>query len=189
LAISRDGRQVLASAFDSVGTVRTWLVGSGLTGEQALNASQEPGCEYVFHVPPGRPAPQLPVYYMALGPDGRSLAFEQGPGGPGHCLIVRDMQTSTNVAVLPRFLGSSYAGPGFAFRPDGLLMVLNVDVLNVNPAAKDPGPARVQVWDWRKRRIVAESPPSFGTATEPRPTHRAISPSGRCVDLGRRSPP
>jgi WD40 repeat protein len=172
MAISADGRQVLASALDAVGTVRTFQVGSGIEEGQAVNARPEPGCDSGRQQIRGSPSPQFPVYSMALGPDGRSLAFQQGK-----CLVVRDMPTARTVAVLRQFNGGSSTGPAFVFRPDGRLVVLNSD-----QAAVGPGPARVQIWDWRTQRIVAEVPtPSFATASERGLAHVVISPGGGCV--------
>jgi serine/threonine protein kinase/WD40 repeat protein len=171
LTISSDGGYVLSSVPDLVGTVRTWQVGSGLTASQAVSAVVEQRCEGLVPAA-GRQAPRRAVFEMELGPDGRSLAFQQG-----RCLVVRDMPTSTNAWVLPEFTGSSNRGRAFAFRPDGLLIILSVD-----PTANDPGPARVQIWDWRKQRIVADAPtPSFATASERRLMHLVISPGGGCV--------
>jgi WD40 repeat protein len=111
---------------------------------------------------------------MIAAPDGRMVAFAQG-----RCLVVRDLMTSTNVATLQPFEGSSYIGPAFGFRPDGVLVLRNLE-----PEPSPSETVRLILWDWRKQRVLASvSALTLKTYFDRRISNIVISPDGTCVAI------
>jgi WD40 repeat protein len=173
LALSPDGRSVLSGALDAVGTVHSWSVATGAVVSSGFNAAPAPGCEIRISPPPGNPN-QTSVFDMIAAPGGRMVAFRQG-----RCLVVRDLMTSTNVATLQPFEGGSYIGPAFGFRPDGVLVLRN---LEPEPSLSET--VRLMLWDWRKQRVLASVPAlTIKPYRDRRASNVVVSPDGRCVAI------
>ena len=147
LAVSPDGRSVLSGTLGAVGTVHSWSVATGAVVSSAFNAAPARGCENRAAQPAGGPPPDFRVSDMIAAPDGRMVAFRQG-----RCLVVRDLMTSTNVATLQGFDGTSQ-GPAFGFRPDGILVLRSLE-----PESSRSETVRLMLWDWRKQRVLASVP-------------------------------
>ena len=174
LALSPDGRSVLSGAADAVGTVHLWSVATGAVVSSAFNAGPARGCENPAAQPAGRPPPDFRVSDMIAAPDGRMVAFIQG-----RCLVVRDLMTSTNVATLQPFEPGSYIGPAFGFRPDGVLVLRNLE-----PEPSPSETVRLMLWDWRKQRVLASVPAlTFKLFSDRMISNVVVSPDGRCVAI------
>jgi serine/threonine protein kinase/WD40 repeat protein len=176
VAISADGHQLLTADGDEVGTVHDIVLPSGEQKLLAMNAQLEPGCERFGGPGGGLINPQFkPVLRMALSPDRRSVAFSQGLD----CVIVRDIQTMKIQAILHE------NATDFAFRPDGLLMVVSSP--KDDPAAnvsRGSDPARVRIWDWRHDVFRRTLPvPVVGSNTQTGTWRFAMSSDGHRVAL------
>jgi WD40 repeat protein len=153
MTLTSDGSHLLSGESD--GTVRTQTTTAGVVGTAPVNVVFEPGCAH-----PNRPSEGIttkgryyaPVWAMALGPDGRSLAAQHGI-----CLIVRDLLTHKTLAILHEL------PTGFAFRPDGTLLVASDPQRGAPPTPgwkARPDVTIFRVWDWRRNTTTRALPVS-----------------------------
>lgn len=173
LAMSGDGRLLLVGENDPVGTVRTFAIPAGQSvAAVSMHRSFEAGCESPI------PTQHYPVFVMALGPDGRSLAFQHG-----NCLIVRDLQTMRTIATLHEH------PTAFAFRPDGSLIVASYPQQGrptTRMRAARRVPTRFRIWDWRASVERANVPAPTVSGPDPAGWRIALSADGsRVVFLNR----
>jgi serine/threonine protein kinase/WD40 repeat protein len=166
LAMTPDGRHLMAAEVDALGTVRSWAVDSGTSTASAMNADPGPGCER---------APSsfkfFPVAQMMVSPDGRSLAYQQS-----RCVVVRDLATMRVLATLHGYASS------FVFRRDGALLVTTYN--RDSNATDGPGDAKLILWDWQRNRVRVEMAiPGTRTAFESGFWRVTASADGRYIAL------
>jgi WD40 repeat protein len=148
LALTTDGRHVLTGESD--GSVRTQTTSAGVAVGTLANAAFEPGCARPNQGSMADGRFYAPAFLMALGPDGRSVALTHG-----NCLVVRDLLTQKTLAIL-------HENPaGFAFRPDGTLLVASRPEFVAGRAARQ---AMFRVWDWRTNTTREAVSPAVGGA-------------------------
>jgi serine/threonine protein kinase/WD40 repeat protein len=164
LALAPDGSRLLVGEYDAVGTVTAIGIPSGervaaLPGQ----ASYEPGC---FLPNPSSTSGYNPVFALTVSPDGRAIAHQHGT-----CLIVRDLNSFAVLATLHE------RPTGFAFRPDGLLMVSS----QVPATPGQPAPSSFRIWDWRNNRTIARVPAPWCPRSSATIWRLALSADGRTV--------
>jgi WD40 repeat protein len=139
-AISPGGRLLLSAEMDAVGTVRTFTVQSKASVARPTFAAI-PGCDPYRPINP----PDYRLSHLAISPDGRSFAHDQG-----RCVIVRDLSTWTILATLHE------PPTSMVFRADGSLVIAAEPPL-FGESVNTPPPVRVVNWDWRKNIVRAEA--------------------------------
>jgi WD40 repeat protein len=164
LAITPDGRQLLAAENDLLGTVRAWSLDADPLTAWELNKTLVDGCGKL------RPTDTvMPASPLSLTPDGRAVVY-----GAGQCVVVRDLATQNVVATLRHHAGS------FVFRPDGTLLLTSYYWVP-QPSGK-PGQARVMIWDWRHDKVLADVPTATTRTDFENGSWRAsISADGRYI--------
>ena len=174
-APTTDGRHVLTGERD--GTVRTQTTSPGSTvGATLVDPVFVPECERPGLGTNSTLQLHAPIYEMAIGPDGRSLAFRQN-----NCLIVRDLLTLKTLATLHEL------PTGFAFRPDGTLFVASYPERGRPTAAERasrPDATMFRVWDWRTNTTRKAVPaPAIHSGPNERYWRLALSQDGRRAAL------
>jgi WD40 repeat protein len=163
--VTPDLRHMLVSTdYDILGHVTWWSLSSSEKTAVPMNASPEPGCE--------SPEPRRRgVRQMALRPDGRVLAFNQGD-----CVVVQDLPTQRRLATLHQ------APTALLFHPDGSLLVRT----RVGTPRTGEAATSVVRWDWHANRVGGQTPIQTKTASSQ--AQFAVSPDGRRIAIVGGSP-